>query len=106
MSRVRVRNGWSVGICCLFVFFLTLPLASPAPVSAYWDPKITAGPPKDPGTPFEEPESGDPTSSGSGLATRPGGPQPAVTSNVTGELAKSTIQSLVARTLILILVHP
>jgi hypothetical protein len=110
MSRIRVRAGWPIAIGCLFFVFLALALASPAPVKAYWNPKIVSAPPKDPGTPFEEPEGGgDPTDHGAGPSTRPG-TQPPATGSVSPDQAQgaavTTLQQVVLRTLVLILMHP
>jgi hypothetical protein len=55
MSRSRLGAGLSVGIACIFLVLL-LPLAHPVKVEARWTPHIGSGLPRDPGTPFEEPE--------------------------------------------------
>jgi hypothetical protein len=74
VSNLHVRPGVLIGIVCLFFLVLVLPLATPAPVNAYHEPKIATTIPKDPGTPFEEPEIGDTGTNPAGGPTKPNGP--------------------------------
>jgi hypothetical protein len=108
MSSSRARAALAVGSVCLFLLLLLLPQLSPAPVKAAWDPKITSGAQNDPGTPFEEPEGGDPGNT-QGPAGRPasasGSQQPAPTSSAASGAVKIVVRQLVLPRLVLILWH-
>lgn len=63
MSSSRGRAALLVGSVCVFIILLLLPRGGPSPVEAAWVPRIVGAVPKDPGTPFEEPEMGNPGNS-------------------------------------------
>jgi len=106
--ELACASGVVVGIVCLFFLVLVLPLATPAPVKAYNDPKIATSVPKDPGTPFEEPEIGG-TGSGQG-DVKPGGPiggngRFAAPDRSVPATAKVTLRKLFLQHLIFVLWH-
>jgi hypothetical protein len=106
MSSSRVRATLSIGSVCIFLLFLLLPQINPDPVKAAWDPKIANGAPKDPGTPFEEPEGGDPGSTHDPYAPRAsvgGGQWHAPKPGLSPEAAKVVVRQLVLRRLVLFL---
>ncbi len=107
-SLTRARTAFSVGSICLFLLLLLLPQMSPGPVNAAWDPDISdASLPKDPGTPFEEPEIYDPGVLG-GTAPRgsEGGDLPSVTATKSATGAVVTVmREIVFPRLWLILWH-
>ena len=108
MSSSRVRAALSVGSVCIFLLFLLLPQVTPDPVKAAWDPKITNAVPKDPGTPFEEPEGGNPDNSRGSAA-----PPASIEANqrltpkasFAPEATKIMVRQLVLQRLVLILWH-
>jgi hypothetical protein len=108
MSSSRARAALSVGSVCIFFLFLLLPQVSPAPVKAFWDPPIASGAPKDPGTPFEEPEGGNPgdTPNPAGRpGSLPGGRHLTPAASPAPGAAKIVVRQLVLQRLVLILWH-
>jgi len=107
MLSSRARTAFSIGSVCLFLLLLLLPQMSPGPVNAAWDPTITNATPKDPGTPFEEPEDIDLGDGGGGCAPGTiGAPPPVVaTSKSASETVKIVWRQLVLPRLFLILWH-
>jgi hypothetical protein len=108
MSSSRVRAALSIGSVCIFLLFLLLPQMSPGPVKAAWDSKIPNCAPKDPGTPFEEPEGGNPGNTPD-PSVRPasihGGQQPTPTAGLAPGAAKIVLRQLLLQRLVLILWH-
>ena len=114
MSSSRVRPAFSVGSVCIFpilfllLFLLLLPQVTPDPVRAAWDPKIVNATPKDPGTPFEEPEGGSPgdiPNVSTRPASAPGGRRSTPSASLAPEAAKIVVRQLVLQRLVLILWH-
>lgn len=108
MSRLRLGAGLSVGITCIFLFLL-LPLANPVTVEARWNPRIGNGIPKDPGTPFEEPEERVPAGVGdsqAGPCSIKGGARPVapIAVDVTGPATRA-VRRIVLQHLVLVLWH-
>ena len=108
MSSSRVRAALSVGSVCIFLLFLLVPQMTPDPVKAAWDPTIANGSPKDPGTPFEEPEGGNPGNTPD-PSSRPGSVrgsrQFTATASLTPDGARIVARQLVWQRLVLVLWH-
>ena len=77
-------------------------------MKAFWDPPIASGAPKDPGTPFEEPEGGNPgdTPNPAGRpGSLPGGRHLTPAASPAPGAAKIVVRQLVLQRLVLILWH-
>ena len=59
MNLFRVRSVVVGAFACVALIVLLTQILPPPAVQAYWEPQIAKHGPKDPGTPYEEPE-GDP----------------------------------------------
>jgi hypothetical protein len=108
MSSSRVRAALLVGSVCIFILFLLLPGAGPSPVKAAWVPRIVGAIPKDPGTPFEEPEFGDPGNNQgrpAGSASGTDSAQPELSAKSASENVEIVVWQVALPRLVLILWH-
>lgn len=92
MNPLRGRSIWIGGLFCLGLLVLLTQFAVPPAAEAVWSPQIAKQGPKDPGTPFEEPE-GDPGSGGGEEDPKPpeqiGGGQIAPTTDAGANLSRA-----------------